>query len=101
MAPAEKCQVMQDSGTTKENEGWQVWQHEDCCKDISSFLKVNQEQKAENLPIVLFELTDFQSLPLLGSLISEFSSKAFFSEKYYKPPLLVWDRPVRLQTFLC
>ena len=74
---------------------------QDCCKDVSSLLKVKTEQKIE---IVSIQLTKSQLNIDLRPI--SWISLAFFDTNHnpwdkYSPPLLVSDLLVDLQTFLC
>lgn len=80
-----------------------VGQHGDksnCCDDQSQYIKQDQEQHFEinQLPLI----ADMPVLPpvALASVLFQTDRR---SVRYlcYKPPLIVCDLPVSLQTFLC
>ena len=72
-----------------------------CCHDESEYFKLEQEQQFE---LVSFELPDHTGpLALPSTLIIDLPQidKKNLHYLNYKPPLLVCDLPLRLQTFLC
>lgn len=74
----------------------------DCCNDETEYVKVDEEQLTPtveyNLPLnpvlisTLFVVLNFE-LPAFDKQTLHYLN--------YKPPLIVCDLPVRLQTFLC
>lgn len=101
MTSAEKCHTPAAEEPKPEDSREKVEQ-KDCCTDTSAFLKVTQEQKAENTQISLFELTDIHALALIQEpLPASVTDVSLYANRYYNPPLIVWDRSVHLQTFLC
>lgn len=72
-----------------------------CCHSKSSFFKLEQDQQ-----IQLAELTPLQLSILLNPIILGFSISlpaevTILPHYNFGPPLIVYDRQVRLQTFLC
>jgi len=75
---------------------------DDCCSSESSFHKLEQTQQ--------IQLVDFQSiekpsvstatLPIPKSVLPLVDNRSLQHDNY-APPLIVYDRQVRLQTFLC
>ncbi len=102
MQEAEKCHIPQDDGASGKDDQQERLQRADCCKDVSSFYKVSQEQKAETTTFSLFSLSDIDCTVLPQQALALSLVEACFPPfQQYKPPLLVWDLPVRFQRFLC
>lgn len=83
-------------------EGQQKEGKKGCCDDKAEYVKSDDEQLAQSFKI------DLELNPVLVSAINvplsiELPSIDEHSLHYlnYKPPLIVFDIPVRLQTFLC
>lgn len=77
-------------------------EQKNCCDDEVDFVKLDQEFQTESFQIQLQNdpvLLGIISLALRLSVSEEASSPTHFLN--YKPPLLVCDFPVSLQTFLC
>lgn len=74
----------------------------DCCDDEVDFLKVDDERQLSSaewqphLPLALSAVVAF-GLPLEDQT----AGRGPIPYLHYKPPLLVRDLPVRLQTFRC
>ena len=72
-----------------------------CCKNTSKYYKLDQDQQLSSFDFKLFSQPDFiATLWIIFNFeISKTDSK---SAQYlnYKPPLIVCDLPVDLQTFL-
>jgi len=73
-----------------------------CCDTRSEFFKTNTEQAEiatdftlEDYPVVVAAL---RVLTDLHPLVNDSKTTRYL---FYKPPLLVYDLPVSLQTFLC
>jgi len=101
MVEAEKCHLASPQKSERSPSHEQLDQA-DCCKDTSSFLKVNQEQKVE---LSEFSWVDWVKSsyifqedlnPSLTALEAHLAAR-----RHYKPPLWAWDRSIHLQTFLC
>lgn len=73
----------------------------DCCKDESDFLKSGHDQYAFESGTV--DLHFMQAFCAFASPLVKLPAKNKKTVDYlnYKPPLIVCDLPVRLQTFLC
>ncbi|MCI5092686.1 hypothetical protein [Phaeodactylibacter sp.] len=77
-------------------------QKKGCCDTETDFVKVDDDQVEASLE---FNLFDYPALFATLVVLAGFSpvdeddkSRHYFT---YKPPLLICDLPVRLQTFLC
>lgn len=73
-----------------------------CCDDETEYVKVEQEQINQT-----FEVDASIPLPFLAAFVDAFlvdhpiTDKASIDFFNYRPPILVYDQPVVLQTFLC
>lgn len=74
---------------------------EGCCHNKPSFHKLNQNQLFQETQFKSFEIPDASNDVILA--VIEIHSFDKFSLRYfnYKPPLILYDRQVLLQTFLC
>lgn len=73
-----------------------------CCDTVTDFLKVEDEQVEASLS---FDLLDYPALVAVLAVVvgweptvEDDKTLQYFT---YQPPLLVYDLPVSLQTFLC
>lgn len=73
-----------------------------CCDDQTEFLKADQD-----LISYSFEIKDTEQIQFLVGFAIAFLEEpltgieALVDYSQYRPPILVYDRTVRLQTFLC
>jgi hypothetical protein len=73
----------------------------DCCKDVSSLLKIETEQQAELTDVQLPKIeinSDFQIFSEQYSILIEAHNQRRLK---YASPLLVYDLFIDLQSFLC
>ena len=74
----------------------------DCCKNKKKFYKFDQDQLLQE-----FEKKTFEFKIVLNAAIPAFNNvflsldKKIFQYRQYRPPLIIFDHQVHLQTFLC
>lgn len=100
------CEMVKDGHCSSEKMACSADNHEEdekkCCKNKKKFFKFDQDQliqefekKSFEFKIVLKAINSiFQiDLPILDQILIHYLN--------YSPPLVVFDKQVRLQTFLC
>ena len=77
-------------------------ERKDCCNDCSEIVKIDQEQSFPSLDLHLPSPPVVQP-PLPPTLVLSIlmSDRHSLDYLHYKPPLIVCDIPVMLQSFLC
>jgi hypothetical protein len=100
------CEKVESSPCSIEKTGCSADDHEEdekgCCKNKADFYKLDQDQQIQKIEFKSFDrLISWNAI--VPALNSEFPSSDKFTRQYYNysPPLIVFDRQVRLQTFLC
>ena len=72
-----------------------------CCQNESEYFALDQDQQSVNNDL---KLVDYQHLTAISPVVSSFLKNPLFLHKTaflnYKPPLIVCDKRVTLQTFL-
>ena len=74
---------------------------EGCCHSESSFFQLEQDQQIEIVELRPLELKFIPNPIVLGFSVEIPNDSNIFSLLNYDPPPIVYDRQVRLQTFLC
>lgn len=89
------CPMHQSKGSGHEDE------KKDCCNDKSEFVKLDIDQEITNFELLNIKLPVFSGT-FLNADLSSLEDVETYPVHYlnYKPPLIVCDFPISLQTFL-
>ena len=95
VAPCSKTQKSCNKEEQKDKDG--------CCDNKPSFHKLEQNQKIEQIEFSSFkQLVSFNAIiPIINLELPTLYNKKYTPFFNYSPPHIVYDRQVRLQTFLC
>lgn len=100
------CERVESSPCSAEKTGCSAGDHHEeekgCCENKADFYKLDQDQQIQKV-----EGKSFERKIVLNTIIPAFNHELLPLDKHtfqyhnYSPPLIVYDRRVRLQTFLC